>query len=122
MFAMQGDRILDRPADVLRIALPLLLYFVVMFGLSLLLTWRLGFRYEEAAAVSFTAAGNNFELAIAVAIGTFGIASGRGARRRGRSAHRSARPDRAGLRGPLGPPLLSGRRTLPATLPERSDA
>ena len=76
MFAMQGDRLLDRPADVLRIALPLLIYFVLMFGLSLLLTWRLKFRYEDAAAVSFTAAGNNFELAIAVAIGTFGIASG----------------------------------------------
>jgi len=76
MFAMQGDRILDRPADVLRIALPLLLYFLVMFGLALLLAWRLRFRYEEAAAVAFTAAGNNFELAIAVAIGTFGIASG----------------------------------------------
>ncbi len=76
MFAMQGDRILERPWDVFRIALPLLLYFLVMFGTSLLLTWRLRFRYEEAAAVSFTAAGNNFELAIAVAIGTFGIASG----------------------------------------------
>ena len=76
MFAMQGDRILDRPWDVFRIALPLLLYFLVMFGTSLLLTWRLRFRYEDAAAVSFTAAGNNFELAIAVAIGTFGIASG----------------------------------------------
>jgi arsenite transporter len=76
MFAMQGARILDRPGDVVRIALPLLLYFLVMFGLSLALTWRLKFRYEEAAAVSFTAAGNNFELAIAVAVGTFGIASG----------------------------------------------
>ena len=76
LFAMQGDRILDRPADVLRIALPLLVYFLVMFGLALLITWRLKFRYEDAAAVSFTAAGNNFELAIAVAIGTFGIASG----------------------------------------------
>jgi ACR3 family arsenite transporter len=76
MFAMQGDRILDRPADVLRIALPLVLYFLVMFGLALFLTWRMRFRYEEAAAISFTAAGNNFELAIAVAIGTFGITSG----------------------------------------------
>jgi len=76
MFAMQGDRILDHPADVLRIALPLLIYFVVMFGLALVLTWRMRFPYEEAAAISFTAAGNNFELAIAVAIGTFGIASG----------------------------------------------
>lgn len=76
MFAMQGDRILDRPQDVLRIALPLLLYFAAMFGLALLLTRRLGFRYEDAAAISFTAAGNNFELAIAVAVATFGIASG----------------------------------------------
>ena len=76
MFAMQGDRILDRPADVFRIALPLLVYFLVMFGLALVVTWRMRFRYEEAAAVSFTAAGNNFELAIAVAIGTFGIGSG----------------------------------------------
>ncbi len=76
MFAMQGDRILDRPGDVLRIALPLLLYFLVMFGVALLVTWRLRFQYADAAAVAFTAAGNNFELAIAVAIGTFGIASG----------------------------------------------
>ncbi len=76
MFAMQGDRILDRPGDVGRIALPLLLYFLVMFGLSLALTWLLRFRYEDAAAVSFTASGNTFELAIAVAVGTFGIASG----------------------------------------------
>jgi ACR3 family arsenite transporter len=76
MFAMQGDRILDRPADVLRIALPLMLYFLVMFGLALFLTWRMRFGYEEAAAISFTAAGNNFELAIAVAVGTFGLASG----------------------------------------------
>ncbi len=76
MFAMQGDRLLDRPADVLRIAAPMLIYFVLMFGLSLLLTWRLKFRYEEATAVSFTAAGNNFELAIAVAVATFGLGSG----------------------------------------------
>jgi len=76
MFAMQGDRILDRPWDVFRIALPLLLYFVVMFGGSLVLGWWLRLRYEEATAVSFTAAGNNFELAIAVAVATFGIASG----------------------------------------------
>jgi ACR3 family arsenite transporter len=76
MFAMQGDRILGRPWDVLRIALPLLLYFVIMFGAALLLAWRLRFRYDDAAAVAFTAAGNNFELAIAVAVATFGIASG----------------------------------------------
>jgi ACR3 family arsenite transporter len=76
MFAMQGDRIVAHPADVLRIALPLVLYFLVMFTVALFLGWRMRLPYEEAAAVSFTAAGNNFELAIAVAIGTFGITSG----------------------------------------------
>ncbi len=76
MFAMQGDRILDRPLDVVRIALPLLIYFGIMFGIALLLGKRLGFSYPDTAALSFTAAGNNFELAIAVAIGTFGLASG----------------------------------------------
>ncbi|NYG53919.1 ACR3 family arsenite efflux transporter [Nocardioides perillae] len=76
LFALQGDAIADQPLDVARIALPLLAYFVLMWGGSMLLTRAIGLDYRLATAVSFTAAGNNFELAIAVAIGVFGVASG----------------------------------------------
>lgn len=76
MFAMQGDRITRLPMDVVRISIPLVLYFGIMFVFAFLLSRRLGFSYEQTASLSFTAAGNNFELAIAVAIGVFGIHSG----------------------------------------------
>jgi ACR3 family arsenite transporter len=75
MFSMQGDKIVGLPLDVIRIALPLVAYFAIMFTLAFLASYRLGFGYRETAALAFTASGNNFELAIAVAVGTFGIAS-----------------------------------------------
>lgn len=76
LFALQGDRIVDEPLDVVRIALPLLAYFVVMWGVAFVAAYRLRLPYDRAVAVAFTAAGNNFELAIAVSIGVFGVQSG----------------------------------------------
>ncbi|MEM3670972.1 MAG: ACR3 family arsenite efflux transporter, partial [Thermoprotei archaeon] len=75
MFSLQGGYFITLPLDLIRVAIPLVAYFVIMFGFAYVSSWKLGFTYRDTVTTSFTAASNNFELAIAVAVSVFGLNS-----------------------------------------------
>ncbi len=102
LFALQGDAITSAPLDVARIALPLLAYFGIMWTSAFWLSLRMGLPYDRNATVAFTAAGNNFELGIAVAIGVFGVTSGQALAGVVGPAHRGPRARRPRLRVAVG--------------------